>query len=181
MFNKLSIIAERLTSAMILIVLGVGISVYLTYPDRGGVTSQPKTAIPNVAPNVTPYKTPVNIAPKAPRTLPSVSETKTTPKPVPKARLIAFSATWCGPCQRAKPSVNRIEAAGFVVTRYDIDTENGKAASNKYGVNAVPTFVIVEPNGTERPGTHDINVVTDYFNTQLPDGKKLSTDGTTDE
>jgi len=91
-----------------------------------------------------------------------------------KPMLIALSAVWCGPCQLAKPTVNKIEEAGFHVTRYNIDTPAGREAMQKYNVTAVPTFIIVEPDGKERDGTHDVNEVRDYFNTFLPDSKKVA-------
>ena len=40
-----------------------------------------------------------------------------------RPKLIVFYATWCGPCQRAKPFVTQIEAAGVEVVRYDIDAQ----------------------------------------------------------
>jgi len=70
------------------------------------------------------------------------------PLPVPmsskvvRPKLIVFSATWCQPCQAAKPTVAKIEALGIEVVRYDIDTQPEMAA--KYGVTRVPMFFVYE-------------------------------------
>lgn len=57
----------------------------------------------------------------------------------PRLRLIVFSAEWCGPCQRVKPILDRLER--YVdVTRYDIDKD--RAAVEYYNVRVVPTYIV---------------------------------------
>ena len=77
-----------------------------------------------------------------------------------RPKLIVFYATWCGPCQRAKPLVAKIEAAGVEVVRYDIDAQPDMA--RKYGVASVPTFVICQC-GKEDQRTQDIGEVLEIF------------------
>ena len=60
--------------------------------------------------------------------------------------LLDFSATWCGPCQRVKPVVERLERQGFPIRTVDIDRE--PALAKRFGVHSVPTFVLVV-NGQE--------------------------------
>jgi thiol-disulfide isomerase/thioredoxin len=60
--------------------------------------------------------------------------------------LLDFSATWCGPCQRVKPVVKRLERQGYPIRTVDIDRE--PALARRFGIHGVPTFVLVV-NGKE--------------------------------
>jgi len=59
--------------------------------------------------------------------------------------LVDFTATWCGPCQRLAPIVEKIadEYAGKVkVGKLDID--DAPEMARKYGVRSVPTCIVFE-------------------------------------
>lgn len=60
-------------------------------------------------------------------------------------QLIDFSATWCGPCRQIAPFVHELEHkyAGKVSFKY-VDIDKNPELANTYGVQAVPTFVIIE-------------------------------------
>ncbi len=68
-----------------------------------------------------------------------------------KPEVIVFSATWCGPCQRAKPIVEWLRTKNVIVLEYDID--QWQWVAQRYGITAVPTFIL----GSLR--THDIKEV----------------------
>jgi thiol-disulfide isomerase/thioredoxin len=53
----------------------------------------------------------------------------------PTTEVVAYTASWCGFCQQAKPDLARIESAGIKVTYVDIDKQVTDVAS-------VPTFVV---------------------------------------
>ena len=73
-----------------------------------------------------------------------------------RPKVLAFTASWCVPCQRAKPALARIQAAGADVEVIDIDTRPELA--RKYGVRSVPTF-IVYVCGKTPVQTNDISLV----------------------
>lgn len=65
--------------------------------------------------------------------------------------ILRFTAAWCGPCQKVKPVVERIqqEHPGLRVVTYDIDTPEGKEQANLWRVSGVPTLVQVDGEGAE--------------------------------
>lgn len=72
-----------------------------------------------------------------------------------KPLVIEVSATWCGPCraftQSTLPDVRVQKAlAAVFYARYDADDVNGAAVVDRYGVNAYPTFLVIDRAGIER-------------------------------
>jgi thioredoxin 1 len=74
------------------------------------------------------------------------------PDSVVRLKLVVFYATWCGPCQRAKPIVAQIEATGVEVVRIDIDASPNLV--EKYNISSVPTLILYR-DGKEVARTHD--------------------------
>jgi thioredoxin 1 len=70
-------------------------------------------------------------------------------------RVLAFTATWCGPCQRAKPTIAAARKRGINIEEIDIDSRPDLA--RQYAITSVPTFVIHTGGGENR--THDPNAV----------------------
>ncbi|HEU5115766.1 MAG TPA: thioredoxin family protein, partial [Isosphaeraceae bacterium] len=68
-------------------------------------------------------------------------------QPAVRPIILDFTATWCGPCQAMKPVVEQLKDAGYPVRAVDIDQHPDLA--ERYNVHAVPTFVIVQPDGQE--------------------------------
>lgn len=88
----------------------------------------------------------------------AVYERPIEPQPQPHqnlaaAEMLAFTASWCGPCKQQAPQVNEIEQAGVRVTRIDVD-EHPELA-RQYGVTTVPTYVYRESGEITTLRTHD--------------------------
>jgi thioredoxin 2 len=59
--------------------------------------------------------------------------------------LVDFSATWCGPCRNLAPVVDKLagEKAAKVKTVL-VDLDESPQTAEKYGINAVPTLVLLK-------------------------------------
>jgi thiol-disulfide isomerase/thioredoxin len=64
-----------------------------------------------------------------------------------EAVLLDFHAEWCGPCRQMRAAVAQLTRKGYPVKSIDINEEPELKA--KYGVDAVPTFIVVDPQGRE--------------------------------
>jgi thiol-disulfide isomerase/thioredoxin len=67
------------------------------------------------------------------------------PEPVPV--LLDFHADWCGPCQKMRPAVEHLIRKGYPVQSVDFDQD--RSLVDRYGVDRVPTFVVVDGSGQE--------------------------------
>jgi thiol-disulfide isomerase/thioredoxin len=61
--------------------------------------------------------------------------------------LLDFHAEWCGPCRQMRPAVAQLSRKGYPIKSIDID--QAPDLKEKYGVDAVPTFIVVDPHGRE--------------------------------
>jgi thiol-disulfide isomerase/thioredoxin len=62
-----------------------------------------------------------------------------------EATLLDFHADWCGPCQQMRPAVDKLSRQGYPVRKINIDQSPDLA--RRYGVDAVPTFIVVDGSG----------------------------------
>jgi len=58
--------------------------------------------------------------------------------------LVDFSATWCAPCKQMEPVLAQLahELAGRLLV-VKVDTERAAGTAARFGVQAVPTFVVL--------------------------------------
>jgi len=77
-------------------------------------------------------------------------------KPAPvKCSVVAYTASWCGPCKASYPLLIAIRAGGVSVRIVDIDTHREEA--RRAGITSVPTFIVKV--GSESLRTHSIVAV----------------------
>ena len=77
------------------------------------------------------------------------------PAPEPQAvvEVLAFTASWCGPCQRNRPRVDRLRQQGVRVSVIDVDEY--PSIAQQYGIHLVPTYIVLR-DGSEELRTHDV-------------------------
>ena len=71
---------------------------------------------------------------------------------VDQLTFIDFNATWCGPCKLIAPSFHAL-ANDYIgrVKFYSVDIDRCPETAKAFGVEAIPTFVLIRPDGkTER-------------------------------
>jgi thiol-disulfide isomerase/thioredoxin len=61
--------------------------------------------------------------------------------------LLDFHADWCGPCRQVRPAVEQLIRKGYPVKSIDIDKTPNVA--ERYGIQGVPTFIVVDGSGRE--------------------------------
>ncbi|MQL85212.1 hypothetical protein Taro_017726, partial [Colocasia esculenta] len=60
-----------------------------------------------------------------------------------KPVLVDFYATWCGPCQYMVPVLEQVsDALNDKIQIVKIDTEKYPNIASRYGIEALPTFII---------------------------------------
>ena len=78
--------------------------------------------------------------------------------------VLIFSAQWCGPCRMMKAHVWNDEGVKNSLKNYashkfiDIDESAGQQFAHLYGVQAVPTILIVDKKGKPVKATGTMNI-----------------------
>lgn len=61
--------------------------------------------------------------------------------------LLDFHADWCGPCRQMRPAVEKLSQQGYPIKSIDVD--RSPRLREKYGVDGIPTFIVVDASGNE--------------------------------
>lgn len=92
-------------------------------------------------------------------------------------KVLSFSAEWCGPCKAMKPRLEKLEAKGYPIQEVDIDT--APLTAKRYGVDRVPTFVLIDRQGKELARTVGAVTATDLAEWYSAEWRKHRDDGDT--
>lgn len=139
---------SRLVTVTALVALAVTVGVWLT---RSPLTAAPtpapaKPTVAPLPPGTTEVEVSYEIVPPTPAVALPQSDTK----------IVAFTATWCAPCQRARLALAQIQATGVGVEIIDIDRQPDLA--RQHNIARVPTFLVF--TGTKVVlRTHDVAAV----------------------
>lgn len=61
-------------------------------------------------------------------------------------KILYFTAAWCGPCRMMGPIMNELMST-INIEKVDVDSKDERVM--KYTIKAVPTFILVDENGSE--------------------------------
>lgn len=76
------------------------------------------------------------------------SQTRTLKKKSDKPCLVDFSATWCGPCRKQAPILERLaEKYAGLVNIYKIDVDASPDIANFFGVQSIPFLLFIPAKG----------------------------------
>lgn len=65
-----------------------------------------------------------------------------------KPAIVDFYATWCGPCKRVSPILNKLaKEYGDAIYIYKIDIDKEKELATTFGIRSVPTFLFIPMKG----------------------------------
>ncbi len=125
-------------------------------------------------------------APASPEDLPAwregysaaLEEAQRTGKPV----LIDFTATWCPPCRVMEADVwpdERVREAieeRVIPVQLDVDDPSSAAAVRRYGIQYIPTIVLVDGQGGEiaRGGFLSAGQMVDFVRQHAPEAAEAS-------
>ena len=56
--------------------------------------------------------------------------------------MIDFFATWCGPCTKLHPVLEKLAAASDAYDIVKVDIDENPALAEKFGISVVPTMII---------------------------------------
>jgi len=60
-------------------------------------------------------------------------------------KLFYFTASWCGPCKRIKPLIEKLSIGldESNIIFYEIDIDSNDELSEKYNIKSVPSFLLL--------------------------------------
>lgn len=62
-----------------------------------------------------------------------------------KPVMVDFYASWCGPCKKMSPNVEKIAANYPAITVYKVDVDKAKKTAVQFGIQQIPTIIFFDP------------------------------------
>jgi thioredoxin 1 len=60
-------------------------------------------------------------------------------------KVVMFSASWCGPCQKAKPKFKELSERYGEVAEFELlDVDEHASLAQKYMIRSVPCFILLQ-------------------------------------
>lgn len=88
--------------------------------------------------------------PESPITLISTEPVATIFDNVKCLTVIDFNASWCVPCKKFEPVFEAAASSyGKDVKFYSVDIDGSPELANKYGVESIPTVILLRPDGKQ--------------------------------
>lgn len=64
-----------------------------------------------------------------------------------KPLVVKFGATWCGPCKKLQPTLDKLESEFTDVAFYSVDVDDAPELSKLYSIKSLPTVLFFK-NGS---------------------------------
>lgn len=61
-----------------------------------------------------------------------------------KKKVLYFTATWCGPCNKIKPTFKNLEPNFKNIEFVLVDIDKNRDMASYYSINSVPTFIFLK-------------------------------------
>jgi thioredoxin 1 len=80
-------------------------------------------------------------------------------------RIIKFSASWCGPCQRMAPEFKKFQEDHKEVLIQDIDVDADYETASIFGIKGVPTTLFIKDGAVVEKivGSADLTRLNEVF------------------
>lgn len=55
-----------------------------------------------------------------------------------------FTASWCGPCKKTRPLVEKLNTTGISTKFNIVDVDEEPEMAEDFGIRSIPTFIVIQ-------------------------------------